>query len=95
MHRCGFGSQSGLQNANHEFHETGVEVNDTARQIVGKLPGDDSRTVQPPMAFPMQMDRFPVKMWAASLSIAPTKTDKFQRGVSFQLAIVAEQTLEA
>lgn len=53
--------------ANHEFHETGDEINDTARRIVAKLSENGIRAVNPPMAFPMEMDRFPGKMWAVSL----------------------------
>ncbi len=53
--------------ANHEFHETGDEVNDVARRIVTALAMRGIRAVNPPMAFPMEMDRFPGKMWSISL----------------------------
>ncbi len=53
--------------ANHEFHETGDEVNEVSRRIVVALAKRGVRAVNPPMAFPMEMDRFPGKMWSISL----------------------------
>ncbi len=53
--------------ANHDFHETGDKVNETARRIVAILNQHNVRAVNPPMAFPMEMDRFPGKMWSVSL----------------------------
>jgi NAD-dependent dihydropyrimidine dehydrogenase PreA subunit len=53
--------------ANHEFHETGDEVNDVARRIVSVLNERGVKAVNPPMAFPMEMDRFPGKIWTISL----------------------------
>jgi NAD-dependent dihydropyrimidine dehydrogenase PreA subunit len=53
--------------ANHEFHESGDEVNETARQIVAELARLGVRAVNPPMAFPMEMERFPGKVWSLSL----------------------------
>lgn len=53
--------------ANHEFHETGGEVNETAKHIVDSLRKIGIRAVNPPMAFPMEMDKFPEKMWTVSL----------------------------
>ncbi|WP_206352423.1 epoxyqueuosine reductase [Tautonia rosea] len=53
--------------ANQEFHATGDEVNDTARRIVRELAGLGVRGLNPPMAFPMEMDRFPEKTWSLSL----------------------------
>jgi Fe-S-cluster-containing hydrogenase component 2 len=53
--------------ANHEFHETGDEVNEAARRIADGLARLGARAVNPPMAFPMEMDRFPGKVWDLSL----------------------------
>lgn len=53
--------------ANHEFHETGDDVNETARRIVVTLREHGVRAIDPPMAFPMEADKFPGKMWAISL----------------------------
>ncbi|MCC6511476.1 MAG: 4Fe-4S binding protein [Pirellulaceae bacterium] len=53
--------------ANHEFHETGDAINDVSRRVVTELSARGIRAVNPPMAFPMEMDRFPGKMWSISL----------------------------
>ncbi len=53
--------------ANHEFHETGDEVNEVARRIVTELTKRGVRALNPPMAFPMEVDRFPEKIWSISL----------------------------
>lgn len=53
--------------ANHDFHETGDEINETTRHIVDRLREIGVRAVNPPMAFPMEMDKFPDKMWIVSL----------------------------
>lgn len=67
--------------ANHEFHETGDEVNGTARQIVAKLRENGVRSVDPPMAFPMEADRFPGKMWAVSLKPLAVAAGLGQMGI--------------
>jgi ferredoxin len=53
--------------ANHEFHETGDDVNEVARRIVSELNTRGIPSMNPPMAFPMEVDRFPGKMWTISL----------------------------
>jgi ferredoxin len=53
--------------ANMEFHATGDRVNDIARAIVTTLSRRGVRAVNPAMAFPMEMERFPGKVWAVSL----------------------------
>jgi NAD-dependent dihydropyrimidine dehydrogenase PreA subunit len=52
--------------ANLEFHHTGDDVNETARQIVSSLEQRGVRAVNPAMGFPMEMDRFPGKTWVVS-----------------------------
>jgi epoxyqueuosine reductase QueG len=52
--------------ANVEFHATGDEVNDTARKIVAAMERQKIKAVNPPMAFPMEADRWPEKMWVVS-----------------------------
>ena len=52
--------------ANLEFHHTGDEVNDVARRIVRSLEQLGVRAVNPAMGFPMEMDRFPGKLWIVS-----------------------------
>lgn len=53
--------------ANQEFHATGDEVNEVARRLVKLLRDRGLRSLNPPMAFPMEMDRFPGKVWSISL----------------------------
>ena len=43
--------------ANSEFHHTGDEVNDVARRITAALERAGIRALNPPMGFPMEMDR--------------------------------------
>lgn len=52
--------------ANLEFHHTGDEVNDIARAMVARLEEKGIRAVNPAMGFPMEMDRFPGKIWVVS-----------------------------
>jgi ferredoxin/putative sterol carrier protein len=52
--------------ANHEFHTTGEEVNDVCRAIVTVLEKEGVSAINPPMAFPMEAERWPEKMWVVS-----------------------------
>ncbi|MDJ0754105.1 MAG: SCP2 sterol-binding domain-containing protein [Ardenticatenaceae bacterium] len=52
--------------ANHEFHHTGDQTNEVARDIVKKLTELGIGALNPPMAFPMEMDRYPGKSWIIS-----------------------------
>ena len=52
--------------SNLEFHHVGDEVNDTARRIVTELEARGARALNPSMGFPMEMDRFPGKIWVVS-----------------------------
>src|SRR5690349_1345877 len=52
--------------ANTEFHHSGDEVNDVARKVVQILEEHGIRAMNPPMGFPMEMDRFPGKVWVVS-----------------------------
>ena len=67
--------------ANHEFHETGDEVNDVARRIVSELSERGFRALNPPMAFPMDMDRFPGKIWTISLKTLAVAAGLGQMGL--------------
>lgn len=53
--------------ANLEFHATADQTNDVARRIVAALARLGVRAINPPMGFPMEMDRFPGKVWTLSL----------------------------
>ena len=52
--------------ANLEFHNAGDHVNEVARKIVAALEQRGIRALNPAMGFPMEMDRFPGKVWVVS-----------------------------
>jgi ferredoxin len=52
--------------SNLEFHHTGERTNEVARSIVAALEAHGHRAVNPSMGFPMEMDRFPGKIWVVS-----------------------------
>src|SRR5262245_5978785 len=49
--------------ANLEFHHKGEEVNEIALRIVERLEAEGVRAVCPSMGFPMEMGRFPERVW--------------------------------
>jgi NAD-dependent dihydropyrimidine dehydrogenase PreA subunit len=52
--------------SNLEFHHGGDEVNDIARSVVQTLEDRGIRAMNPAMGFPMEMGRFPGKVWVVS-----------------------------
>jgi Fe-S-cluster-containing hydrogenase component 2 len=52
--------------ANQEFHATYDETNEVARHIVAILEEMGIRAMNPAAAFPMEMERFPGKVWVVS-----------------------------
>ena len=52
--------------SNLEFHHAGDHVNEVARRIVAALERRGVRAINPSMGFPMEMDRFPDKIWTVS-----------------------------
>ena len=52
--------------ANLEFHHTGDQVNDVARHLAKLLESKGIRAVNPAMGFPMEMEKFPGKIWMVS-----------------------------
>src|SRR6516225_9109650 len=52
--------------ANLEFHHSGDHVNEVARKVVTALERQGVRAVNPSMGFPMEMERFPSKIWVVS-----------------------------
>ncbi len=52
--------------ANLEFHHTGDEVNQIGRTVVRALTERGIRALNPAMGFPMEMDKFPGKIWVVS-----------------------------
>src|SRR3954452_16099235 len=52
--------------SNTEFHHSGDEVNEIARSVVQTLEDRGIRAMNPAMGFPMEMDKFPGKVWIVS-----------------------------
>jgi Fe-S-cluster-containing hydrogenase component 2 len=52
--------------ANLEFHDTGDHVNEVARRIVAALEKRGVRALNPAMGFPMEVDRWPGRLWVVS-----------------------------
>jgi Fe-S-cluster-containing hydrogenase component 2 len=52
--------------ANLEFHHTGDHANEVARRVVAALEERGVRAMNPSVGFPMEMDRFPGKIWVVS-----------------------------
>ena len=52
--------------ANTEFHASGEEIDRVGRQIVERLTQIGIRALNPSVAFPQEMDRFPGKVWMVS-----------------------------
>ncbi len=52
--------------ANLEFHHAGDQVDAIGRQIVSRLEQRGIGAINPAMGFPMEMDRFPGKIWVVS-----------------------------
>lgn len=49
--------------ANLEFHEAGDDVNDAGREIARRLQSMGARAANANMAFPMEADRWPERIW--------------------------------
>lgn len=52
--------------SNLEFHHAGDHANDVARAVVRELENQRVRALNPSMGFPMEMDKFPGKIWVIS-----------------------------
>lgn len=52
--------------ANLEFHHAGDEVNEIGRRMVRRLEERGIKAINPTMGFPMEMDKFPGKIWVVS-----------------------------
>jgi epoxyqueuosine reductase len=52
--------------ANQEFHRAGELINDAARTIVQSLQDNGYRAINPSATFPMEMDRFPGRIWVVA-----------------------------
>ncbi len=67
--------------ANLEFHHTGDQINDVARTIVKQLDARGIRALNPAMGFPMEMDRFPGKIWVVSHKTVAVAAGLGQMGI--------------
>ena len=52
--------------ANLEFHSSGEQVNEVGRRLVARLQEIGIRALNPSMGFPMEMSRFPGRIWVVS-----------------------------
>ena len=52
--------------ANQEFHRSGEIINEAAHRITRALEDAGYRAINPAMGFPMEMDRFPGRIWVVS-----------------------------
>jgi epoxyqueuosine reductase QueG len=52
--------------ANGEFHRVGEEMDRVASRVARELSRRGYASVNPPMAFPMEMDQFPARTWVVS-----------------------------
>jgi ferredoxin len=67
--------------ANLEFHHTGDHVNEVARAVIAVLEARGVRAMNPSMGFPMEMDRFPGKVWVVSHKLAAVAAGLGQMGI--------------
>src|SRR6201999_1756899 len=52
--------------ANQEFNRSGEGLNEGAHRIVGQLQGAGYRALNPSATFPMEMDKFPGRIWVVA-----------------------------
>jgi epoxyqueuosine reductase QueG len=52
--------------ANQEFHRSGEIINEVARTVTSALQDAGYRAVNPSATFPMEMDRFPGRIWVVA-----------------------------
>jgi Fe-S-cluster-containing hydrogenase component 2 len=52
--------------ANQEFHRTGETINEAAHRITRTLQDEGYRALNPSATFPMEMDRFPGRIWVVA-----------------------------
>ncbi|WP_396900460.1 epoxyqueuosine reductase, partial [Mycolicibacterium sp.] len=52
--------------ANQEFHRTGEIINEAAHRITRALEDAGQRALNPSATFPMEMDRFPGRIWVVA-----------------------------
>lgn len=52
--------------ANQEFHRSGETMNEAAQRITRALQDAGYRAINPSMSFPMEMDRYPGRIWVVA-----------------------------
>ncbi|MCX6479017.1 MAG: SCP2 sterol-binding domain-containing protein [Mycobacterium sp.] len=67
--------------ANGEFHHSIDETNEVARRITRELETRGHRAVCPPGGFPMEVDRFPGKIWTISMKPIAVAAGLGQMGI--------------
>lgn len=67
--------------ANLEFHESGDETNQVARRIVQRLEAMGVRAATAPVGFPMEMDRFPGRIWVVSHKLVAVEAGLGRMGI--------------
>ena len=67
--------------ANLEFHHTGDQVDEVARHIVRELEAHRVKALNPAMGFPMEMDKFPGKIWTVSHKLVAVAAGLGQMGI--------------
>jgi NAD-dependent dihydropyrimidine dehydrogenase PreA subunit len=67
--------------ANLEFHQTTDRVNEVAQRIVAALHERGLRAINPAAGFPMEMDRFPDRIWVVSEKTAAVAAGLGQMGI--------------
>lgn len=67
--------------ANNEFHHSGDEVNEIARDIVRSLEDRGLRAVNVTMGFPMEMQKFPDRIWLVAHKLVAVAAGMGKMGI--------------
>jgi epoxyqueuosine reductase QueG len=67
--------------ANNEFHHAGDEVNEIARRIVRSLEESGVRAVNVTMGFPMEMQKFPDRIWLVAHKLVAVAAGMGKMGI--------------
>jgi ferredoxin len=67
--------------ANNEFHHAGDEVNEIARNIVRTLEERGLRAINVTMGFPMEMQKFPDRIWLVAHKLVAVAAGMGQMGI--------------
>jgi Fe-S-cluster-containing hydrogenase component 2 len=67
--------------ANLEFHQTTDRINEVAQRIVAALHERGFRAINPAAGFPMEMDRFPDRIWVVSEKTVAVAAGLGQMGI--------------